>query len=60
MSKIYDLSTGKELVEVRKTKRKTFHVMDDGTMVSYLKPSKTERFKEKVKKTFNYFFELED
>lgn len=57
---IFDLTTGKKLINMKETKRKTFHVLDDGSMVSYMKPSKLERFKSKIKNNLNYFFDLNE
>lgn len=59
-AKVFDLSTGKEMVGIKKTNRKTYHVMDDGSMISYLGPTKIEKIKLKVKKGFNFFFDLDD
>lgn len=58
-AQVFDFSTGKEMVGIKKTNRKTFHVMKDGTMVSYFNHKPKTGLKEKVKTALNYFFELE-
>lgn len=60
VAKIYDLNTGKEMVDIKKTNRKTFHVMKDGTMTSYMNQKKTSTLKEKAKQFMLYFFDMED
>lgn len=57
--KVFDFSTGRRMIGIKNTNRKTFHVMVDGSMVSYhLKPSKMERIKGRCKQFFNYLFEV--
>jgi len=59
-AQVYDFSTGKEMVEIRNTNRKTFHLMKDGTMTSYFSKSQKSGFKERTKKALRYFFELDE
>lgn len=59
-TKVYDFSSGKEMVEVKESNRKIYHVMKDGTMTSYVHPQKSSRFKSKIRQAMIYFFELED
>lgn len=61
-AKVYDFSTGREMVGIKKTNRKTFHIMEDGSMTSYFNttPKVANRIKNRGKKFLNYFFDLED
>ncbi|MFD1609821.1 hypothetical protein [Oceanobacillus luteolus] len=60
VAQVYDFTTGKEMVGITETNRKTFHVMKDGTMTSYFSQNKKSRLKDRARRALGYFFDLED